>query len=223
MRDTISIIIPTCNEALLIENLLARLRSFFPETEVVVADGGSEDETVARASRGALVVSSAKGRAAQMNAGARAVSGNILWFLHADCWPSERSCELISACLANPGVVGGGFRWGIDGSRWYYGPFTAIAHVKNKIRRNLYGDMGIFVRRSVFDRLGGYAEIPIFEEVEFNRRLKKQGKTIILDEVLLSSDRKLVAEGPMKAFIKNHILKMAYRLGFSPEYLKKFY
>jgi hypothetical protein len=158
-----------------------------------------------------------------MNAGARAAAGEILWFLHADCWPSERSVDLIVEALEDPAVVGGGFRWGLSGSKWYYGICTSLAHVKNKIRRNLFGDMGIFVRRAVFEELNGYAEIPICEEVEFNRRLKKKGRIALLDEVLLSSDRKLLREGPIRAFIKNDIIKLAFSLGVSPETLYRYY
>ena len=146
-----------------------------------------------------------------------------MWFLHADCWPSERSVDLIVGALEDPAVVGGGFRWGLNGSKWYYGICTSLAHVKNKLRRNLFGDMGIFVRRAVFEELNGYAEIPICEEVEFNKRLKKKGKITLLDEVLPSSDRKLLREGPIWAFIKNDIIKLAFSLGVSPETLKKYY
>jgi rSAM/selenodomain-associated transferase 2 len=219
----VSIVIPTLNEAENITRLLPWLRGSFPDVEIIVADCGSEDGTAEKASELARVVHSERGRAWQMNAGARAASGNVLWFLHADCWPSERSVELILEALDDPAVVGGGFRWGLDGSRWYYGICTALAHRKNRLRRNLFGDMGIFIRRDVFERLGGYAEIPICEEVELNRRLKKTGRTVILDEVLVSSDRKLAKEGPMWAFVKNDIIKLAFALGVSPDTLKKLY
>ena len=101
--------------------------------------------------------------------------------------------------------------------------FTALAHIKNKLKRNLFGDMGIFVRRDVFERLGGYADISICEEIEFNKRLKKLGRIVVLDEVLVSSDRKLLHEGPMWAFIKNDIIKLAFAAGVKPDTLKKFY
>ena len=223
MQETISVIIPTYNEAPVIGDLLRRLRFLRPEPEIIVADGGSDDETVYVAFRSALIVHAPRGRGVQMNAGAKAASGGILWFLHADCRPSERSASLIVECLSDPDVVGGGFRWGLDGSRWYYPAVTAAAHLKNKLTRSLFGDMGIFVRRAVFEELGGYAAIPIFEEVEFNRRLRARGKTVILDEVLPSSDRRLRARGPMRTFVENDILKFAYYLGFSPEFLRRFY
>jgi hypothetical protein len=158
-----------------------------------------------------------------MNAGAAVATGDVLWFLHADCWPPERSADLICGALSDPAVIGGGFRWGLLPSKWYYELCTWAAHVKNKLRRNLFGDMGIFVRRNIFEELGGYAEIPLMEEVDFNRRLKRRGKTVILDEVLRSSDRRLIREGWLWAFIKNDIIKIAYRLGASSHSLKRFY
>jgi rSAM/selenodomain-associated transferase 2 len=223
MKPSVSIVVPTLNEAKDILALVDRLRVCFPGVEIIVADGGSEDGTPAMVRDLARLVASEKGRAHQMNAGARAAEGEILWFLHADCWPSERSVDLIVEALEDPAVVGGGFRWGLNGSKWYYGICTSLAHVKNKIRRNLFGDMGIFVRRAVFEELNGYAEIPICEEVEFNRRLKKKGRIALLDEVLLSSDRKLLREGPIRAFIKNDIIKLAFSLGVSPETLYRYY
>lgn len=224
MGRRVSIVIPTLNEAENISGLMARLRTCFPGVEIVVADGGSGDGTTERVESPAKVVSSERGRARQMNAGARAASGDILWFLHADCWPAETSVDLILKTLDDPAVVGGGFRWGLIGSKWYYGICTSLAHVKNKMRRSLFGDMGIFVRREVFDRLGGYADdLPICEEIEFNRRLKRAGKTVVLDEILLSSDRRLLRQGPLWAFLKNDLIKLGFAIGVSPQALKKLY
>jgi rSAM/selenodomain-associated transferase 2 len=223
MTGVISIIIPTFNEADRIVPLLEHLRASFPDEETILADCGSVDGTAEKASGIARVVVSEKGRAVQMNMGAREAAGDILWFLHADCWPNPRSAALIREALEDPAVVGGGFRWELNGDKWYYPLVTRLAHFKNRIKRNLFGDMGIFVRTSVFRDLGGYVEIPLCEEVEFNKRLKKAGRTVILDEPLPSSDRKLLEEGPMRAFIKNDIIKIAFALGVSPETLKKYY
>lgn len=219
----VSIIIPTYNEEAFIGKLVRLLVRHFPEAEIIVSDGHSEDGTVAQVKEHAKVVYAERGRAAQMNMGASVSTGDILWFLHADCRPSGRSLDLILKTMEDGSALGGGFRWGLTGSKWYYKPLTALAHTKNKLKRNLFGDMGIFVRRDVFFELGMYPEIPICEEVEFNRRLRKMGKTVILDEVLPSSDRKLLKEGPIRAFIKNDIIKIAFSLGVSPEKLKKYY
>ena len=223
MKNSISIIIPTLNEVNIIEKLIKYLHENLPNTEIIVSDGGSTDDTVSIVSGLAKVVSSEKGRALQMNSGAKAASGDILWFLHADCFPSPKSADLILNAFKDKTVVGGGFRWGLDGKKWYYKITTYLAHLKNKSKRNLFGDMGIFVRADVFTKLKGYADIPFMEDVEFNKRLKKYGKIVILDEILLSSDRKLLKKGPIKTFIINNSIKFAYRLGISPTFLVKFY
>lgn len=223
MSLRLSIIIPTLDEEAGVEALLRHLRDCFPEAEIIVADGGSTDGTLTLAAPLAKVVSSERGRAIQMNTGARAATGDVFWFLHSDCWPSERSSDLIFSALADERVVAGGFRWELAGSRWYYRLCTALAHLKNRRKRNLFGDMGIFVRRSTFEELGGYKEIPLLEEVDLNNRLRGVGEIVVLDEPLPSSDRKLLREGPMAGFIKNDVIKIAYALGFSAEFLRRFY
>ena len=223
MKIRVSIIIPTYNEAEGIEALLRRLKASFPDTEIIVADGGSTDGTAALARPLASVIDAGRGRAIQMNAGAREASGEVLWFLHADCWPPAGSVDLILEALAEDGVIAGGFRWDLSGARWYYKACTALAHLKNRRKRNLFGDMGIFIRKDVFEKVGGYKEMPLFEEVDLNERLRDAGEIVLLDEPLPSSDRKLMVEGPMLSFVKNDILKIAYLFGFSPEFLKRFY
>ena len=223
MKQIVSIIIPTFNEAENINLLLKYVNKHFPVCEIIVTDGGSTDDTVSIADGLAKVVISNKGRAVQMNTGANAASGDVLWFLHADCIPAPKSIDLIIDALKDERIVGGGFRWGLSSSEWYYRYITYLAHIKNKVRQNLYGDMGIFVRADIFKKLKGYTEIPFLEDMDFCRKVKTMGKIVIIDDILWSSDRKLIKNGPVRTFIKNDIIKMAFRLGFSPEYLMKFY
>ncbi len=223
MKPLLSIIIPTLNESGYLEPLIDRLQYFIPKAEIIVADCGSTDGSIERIAGKAKVVVAGKGRAIQMNAGAKQASADILWFLHADCVPGKEAVNLILSTMKNMEVVGGGFRWELIGSKWYYGICTFLAHLKNRLKKNLFGDMGIFVRRTVFNELDGYAELPICEEIEFTRRLKRMGEIAILNETLPSSDRKLLEEGPMKAFIRNDIIKIAFRLGVSPGFLRKHY
>lgn len=227
MKTRVSIIIPAVNEAGALANLLNCLVRQGSNAEIIIADGGSSDNTVELAAEfkqaEIKVVRSERGRAIQMNAGARLATGDIFWFLHADCIPPEGSVEMIMNGLSEGNYVGGGFRWGLTGSKWYYKPFTALAHIKNKLKNNLFGDMGIFVRADVFNDLKGFAEIPFLEDMDFNKRLKRMGRIVILEDILYSSDRRLLSKGPMKTFIKNDIIKIAYGLGFSPEFLKKYY
>ena len=226
MQKKVSVIIPTLNEEETLGALLDNLSSQEGISEIIVSDCGSTDDTAKIASgyNGKVaVVQSERGRAVQMNTGASFATGDILWFLHADCTPVDDSVDLINGTLSDDRVVPDGGRWGLDGSKWYYKPFTAMAHVKNKINRNLYGDMGVFVRKEVFEQLGGFASISFLEDVEFNRRLRKAGKTVIINKIMYSSDRKLLVKGPIRTFIKNYIIKFAYILRFSPDFLKKHY
>ena len=223
LQNEISVIIPTLNEVENITRTIKRVKNIMPQAEIIISDGGSQDGTPNQVNGMAKIITTDKGRSRQMNAGAKHAEGQILWFLHSDCWPSENSGDLILSAFKNDDIVGGGFRWALNGSKWHYGLITAIAHVKNKLRKNLFGDMGIFVRRSVFEKLNGYANIPFLEDVEFATRLKRIGNIRILDEKLYSSDRGLLKKGPLRTFIKNNIIKGGYRLGLSPEYLAKFY
>ena len=223
-NPTISVIIPVWNEVQLLRPLVERLRAIDPpDSEIIIADCGSNDGTPENVAGLATIITSSRGRAIQMNRGAAAARGDILWFLHADCRPPEDSFRLIRTAMTDPDVVAGGFRWDLTGGRWYYPLATGLAHWKNRLRKNLFGDMGIFVRRTVFEDLGGYREIRAFEDVELANRLRRSGRIVILDAKLPSSDRKLVAEGPMRAFIGNDILKILYGLGVSPERLARMY
>lgn len=219
----VSIIIPTLDEESHIGKLLRHLRSSFPGTEVIVADGGSTDATLSESEGLVTIVRSKKGRAFQMNRGAKDASGSVLWFLHADCWPTARSLELIKACLRDPNVIGGAFRWAIDSKSWFARLCTDAAFRKNRRKRNLFGDMGIFLRREVFEELGGFAELPLFEDADLSDRMKKVGETVVLDEILLSSDRRYRKFGLFLSFAGNDILKIAYGVGFSPHYMAGFY
>ena len=228
-NQTISVIIPVWNEARLLRPLVDHLRAIdnhaadTPPVEIIVSDCGSDDGTTENMDDKTSIVTSPRGRAIQMNRGAAEATGDILWFLHVDCFPPGNALDLIREAMADPEVVAGGFRWELTGGRWYYPLATSLAHWKNRLKKNLFGDMGIFVRRRVFERLGGYREIPVFEEVELTKRLRLEGKIVLLDEKLPSSDRKLAAEGPMKAFVKNDILKILYSLGVSPGRLARMY
>ncbi len=223
MDDLISIVIPTLNEAEVIVNLIDDLQQMMENVEIIVVDGGSTDSTVERIKDKINLIQAPRGRALQMNAGAAAASGSILWFLHADCILPHNAEQLLRDTLRDESIIGGGFRWGLLGEKWYYGLVTFCAHIKNLIRRNLFGDMGIFVRANMFNKLGGFANISFLEDVEFNNRLKKQGKTVIVKEIIYSSDRRLLIQGPMRTFFRNHAIKMAYKLGFSLEFLRKIY
>lgn len=222
-QNRISVIIPTLNEGESIEALLAYLRELEPAAERIVADGGSSDGTSAMAGGLATVVTARTGRAAQMNAGAAAAHGDILWFLHADCRPHPESFAAIRACLENPAVVGGAFEYRLDETGTIYRLSEFFSNRKNQLLHLIYGDMGIFVRHRTFDRLGGYADIPLMEDMDFARRLKREGHIRILPYPMMTSARRWREEGAVKNILRNWMLQIAWFLGASPQKLSRWY
>lgn len=185
----ISVIIPTYNEETTIEDLLRQLCDSETECEVIVADGSSADRTVPLAERHARVVVSERNRGRQLNRAAAQAHGDVLCFLHADVRLPPGALPALEHAMADPKVVGGSFSLEFAGAGLASRVFTRI----NRWRRRFgvfYGDQGIFVRREVFQRLGGFREWPLLEDYDFARRLVKAGKTVCLPERLVVSARR---------------------------------
>src|SRR6267378_263699 len=165
---SISIIVPTLNEAELIQPLIEHLRERAAEAEIIVADGGSPDGTAELAA--ALcdrVVHGETGRAAQMNAGAQTARGEILWFLHADVKVLPGCLTEIERIMSNPRVVGGFFRIRLPQSQPIYRLTDSFAHYAGLFLGMRCGDHGIFCRRKIFMDVGGFPDVPLMEDVEF--------------------------------------------------------
>ncbi|MBD3169375.1 MAG: glycosyltransferase [candidate division Zixibacteria bacterium] len=220
---SVSIIVPALNEAGIIQNQLEYLRSLDDSAEIIVVDGGSADSTIELARKHAHSITAERGRGSQMNAGARIASGDILWFVHADCKPSKTSIHSIRKALEDKSVVGGGFYWKLDNFPRLMKYLQSTSNLKNRLKKTLYGDMGIFVREEVFKKIGGFKNIPLMEDMDFCKRLKRQGKVVILKDPMETSSRRWRKEGIIKVYVRNNLLKLAYRLGVSPAYLAKFY
>ena len=226
----LSIIIPTLNEAphiaLLIESLRA-MQNDAISLEIIVSDGGSRDATAKLArTAGAIVVEGAKGRGAQLNAGARVASGDALWFLHADAKPHPRSATHIARCLQNSAICGGNFRLRFAGGGWAANVFARIARQQRRMGI-YYGDSGIWTRRAVFDSLGGFADWPLFEDYDFARRLESfaQRHTFRTDYAscaLVASPRRF-HKAPLRILAQWLLLQMLFSLGASPQRLAEFY
>jgi len=221
--NTISVIIPTLNEQKKIEGLLSYLNKLDNSMELIVSDGDSNDETVTRAKKYATVVSAARGRGAQMNTGAKKAIGEILWFIHADCVPHPDSKNAIIYALARDEVVGGAFEYNLDGKGFLYRWTEFNSNFKNRIFKLFCGDMGIFVRRDVFLQMGGYKEIPLMEDMEFCKRLKKIGDVVVLPQRINTSARRWEEEGKMKNLVRNWLLQIGWIIGFDPKILVKWY
>ncbi|RMG63675.1 MAG: glycosyltransferase [Calditrichaeota bacterium] len=220
---SISVIIPTLDEEEKIRYLLAQLCELEPGLEIIVADGGSTDRTVQQARDRAYVVVCERGRARQMNSGARLARGEVLWFLHADSVPHPDSLKAIRRAVLEDGVVGGAFEYAMDGNRVVYRVSEFFSNRKNRLFKLFYGDMGIFVRRDVFWQLGGFAEMPLMEDLDFCLRLRQAGPVCILPQRIMTSSRRWEIEGPVRTIVRNWLLQIAWKLGASPETLARWY
>lgn len=218
----ISVIIPTYNEESRLEQLLRELQEQGTGAEVLVADGASTDATVAVAARHARVVRSERNRGRQLNRAAREAQGDILLFLHADVRLPAGALAAVERVLADRRVVGGTFSLEFTGDGLPGRVFTGI----NRWRRRFgifYGDSGIFVRRELFERLGGFREWPLVEDYEFARRLVKAGKTVCLPERLQVSSRRWSGGRLWRTMAAWLFIQTFYFLGVSPERLARWY
>jgi rSAM/selenodomain-associated transferase 2 len=193
----ISVVIPARNEAAALSDTLAALAAVTPPgaAEVVVAVGGSVDDTAALAARRARVVHGSEAtRAALLNAGARAARGDVLLFLHADTWPPPNYVAAIEVSLADPDVVGGAFDFEFRERALRLAAISAINRLRCRLTGNFYGDQGIFVRRRVFEQVGGFPPRALFEDLIFSRAMRRAGRTVLLrGRRVQTSGRRLLA------------------------------
>ena len=222
-RPTISIIIPTLNEA---ESITATLKSAQAgaDVEIIVVDGGSRDGTVQRARAfGVRLLSIAGGRAKQVNAGARAARGDVLLFLHADTCLPEGFDQHVSELLASPGTVAGAFALGIDGSESALRAIEKLANFRSRFFQMPYGDQAIFLRSALFSVLGGFPEMPIMEDYVFVRRIKRKGRIAIAPVAVNTSSRRWLRMGILKTTLINQVILLAYFLGVDNDRLARWY
>ena len=222
MSQKISIIIPVLNEAKILEKTLAQLQSELENHELIVVDGGSTDGSVHIAEKYGKVVTSARGRSKQLNAGAAAASGDIFIFLHADIWLESGALAAVETALSS-GYVGGGFCQKIDGKNILYRAIEIAGNIRGKYLKVFYGDSGIFLTRTDFEKIGGFPEIPILEEMEFSRDMHKLGKTTLVIPHIHISARRWETKGIVRTTVNNWLITLLYFLKFSPEQLAKLY
>ena len=222
MGDRLSIIIPTLNEATTIGETLAHLRLVAPEAELIVADGGSRDGTAEAAGRLARVVGGPPGRGAQLNAGAAAAHGEILAFLHADTWLPEGAPAAIAAALEDPAVVGGNFTLRFDGTGRAAGLFTFFYRQQRRLGI-FYGDSAPFVRRTAFDRLGGFRALPIMDDYDFVRRLHRLGRVVCLPQVAITSARRWERDGLGRTLTRWIVIQSLFSAGVPAAWLIRLY
>ncbi len=247
MSPIISVIVPVLNEENLLPILLSQAADW-PVAEVVIVDGGSNDQSQltlglwsSENNRKNRFLVAPKGRGVQMNAGAEAATGDLLFFLHADSTPPPAGFEAIAKALQDPHVVGGAFRLAIDSPSLFLKGVSHLANLRSTLLGLPYGDQGIFVRSTVFKKMGGYKHLPLMEDVEFIQRLKQEGKIRLLNQVIKTSPRRWAPHGgganrplPLVAGWKGHqrkyivslrnlVLLVLYFLGVCPAQLARWY
>lgn len=217
----LAIVIPALDEE-------EALRASLPEAvaladEVWVSDGGSRDATVPVARElGARVVTGEAGRGGQLNRGARAADAEILLFLHADTRLPPSAARRVREAVA-AGAVGGGFRVRYDDDRRVLRLGNRLIQLRTRLTGCPLGDQAQYATRAAFEALGGFREWPILEDVDFIRRLKRHGRTEIVDETVVTSARRVLAQGVTRSIATNYLIWALYFLGVSPHRLARLY
>jgi len=219
----ISVIVPVLNEE---KNLAATLEALLrlAPYETIVVDGGSSDRTLLIAAGYPVkIISSERGRARQMNCGARQATGDVLLFLHADTRLPATAFADIAGALSDPGYVGGRFDVELDGDHWLLPLVGRMISFRSRMSRVATGDQAIFVRRAVFERMNGFEDVPLMEDIAFCRALKQLGEIACLRSRVVTSARRWEADGVWRTIVRMWTLKLLYLAGVSPMRLKQFY
>jgi rSAM/selenodomain-associated transferase 2 len=219
----ISVVVPTLNEENSLAATLAALKSLKNISEIIVVDGGSSDKTLEIARKfDAKIIETKRGRGWQLSVGAKAASGDVFWFLHADTLPPANADKQILIALKDEKTVGGNFEIRFDGESsgarfltWFY--------PKLRLLDLCYGDSAFFVRREFYQKASGFADLPLFEDVGFYQRLKKHGRFVHLKANVASSSRRFEKRNFAWTFARWSLFQGLYWLGVSPHFLAKYY
>jgi rSAM/selenodomain-associated transferase 2 len=223
-QPAVSVIIPVLNER---ETIQACLDQFLglKDVQVIVVDGGSHDgtQTSVEATGALLVHSEAKGRFCQLNAGTELATAEVLVFLHADCILPSTWQDDVAEVLSESSFAGGRFRLGIDERTLCFRLIAFFSTLRSRLLGITYGDQAIFVRRSVFDRIGGYPSRLIFEDSEFCDKVCRVGRFGMTRTVVMSSARRWREWGVFRTVLRMWILRLLYSMSVSDEQLANWY
>jgi len=217
------VIVPLLNEARIVPSLLAEARRW-PVEELIFVDGGSHDDTPALlAAAGVRWLTSAPGRGVQLNAGARATRAEVLLFVHADTRLKPRHVHAVRRVMASADIVGGRFDVRLSGAQPAFRLIEFMINLRSRLSRISTGDQAMFVRRDVFESLGGFADWPLMEDVEFSRRLKRVGRIACLRPPVVTSSRRWERHGIARTVALMWWLRLLFWLGVSPVKLARIY
>jgi rSAM/selenodomain-associated transferase 2 len=214
-KPYISVIIPTLNEANHIVEAIQRARD--EDVEIIVVDGGSNDDTIEKATEaGGQVITCSPGRAEQQNHGASIARGKVLLFLHADTWLPEGYVSRIFEALLDPRTTVGAFRFKTDTDPWMMRVVDLMTNLRARMLKIPYGDQALFVRKSMFESVGGFPDAPIAEDLLLVKRLAKKGKVRLVSAPVITSARRWQTLGVLRTSMINVVIATAISLGFSP-------
>jgi len=227
MKYRISIIIPVLHEEPIINQTLDSIFDlpYDGEVEVIVVDGSPHGETISVIRKNEVrKILSKKGRARQMNQGAVRACGDILLFLHADTELPKNALNILSSVMRKGDFVAGAFDLGIKSDRPVFRLIEIAASLRSRYTGVPYGDQAIFIRKEYFHSIGAFKELPLMEDVELMRRIKKNGdKIYIISEKVKTSPRRWEKEGVIYCTLRNWVLITLYSMGIPAEKLMKFY
>lgn len=223
----LSVVMPVLNEAATLEPALRNLQGWRSHGhEVIVVDGGSDDETAAIARREGLadhVLQTERGRARQMNAGAAVAVGDVLVFLHADTQLPPSADQLLTAAWRDGNFVWGRFDVRLSGAHPLLRVVEWMMNWRSRISGIATGDQAIFVRRECFAAIGGYPDIPLMEDIELSTRLKQYSRPLALTARVVTSSRRWEQHGVIRTVVLMWWLRLAYALGADPRHLVQRY
>jgi rSAM/selenodomain-associated transferase 2 len=223
----LSLIIPVWGEAKSINENIKQVRELDAGgiAEIIAVDGDPGGSTIsAIRDEGVRTAIAQKGRARQMNHGAALANGDVLLFLHADTLLPSNAFALIRAAMNDKRFVGGAFDLGFDTSRKIFKITESYVFLRTRLTRIPFGDQAIFMRRDFFEKIGGYRDIPIMEDVELMKRIRKRADPIcIIPAKVRTSVRRYEREGVLRCTLRNWLVQVSYALGMSPERLERWY
>ena len=214
----VAVVIPALHEVDRISAAIESARA--PEVEIIVVDGGSRDATRALArAAGARVIEAPPGRAGQLQAGLRAASGDVVLFLHADTRLPPGWVGAVRRALADPAVAGGAFGFRFDRRDWRLRWIEWGARVRVALTGLAYGDQAPFARRRVLDAIGGVPQAPLMEDLDLVKALQRAGRFVVLPEPAVTSARRYLERGPVRAWAEHALALAAWRLGVDRRWL----